>query len=85
MTLNTTTSEGRQAAKGTLIDGLVAAAIFGVSTGVLDVLEAGDFTYRTLGVSVATSAVMAVLAYLRHAYAAPYLRIRRASKPRRRK
>jgi hypothetical protein len=84
MTTKTTSQEGREAAKGTLIDGLVAAAIFGASTGALDVLNAGDFTWRTVGVAALTGGLMAVLAFLRHAYAAPYLRIRAMSKPKRR-
>lgn len=83
MTVKTTTQQGREAATGTLVDGLVAAAVFGVSTGVLDVLNAGDFTWRTIAISGITGGLMAVCAFLRHTYAAPYLRIRRASKPRR--
>jgi hypothetical protein len=84
MTAKTTSQEGREAAKGTLVDGLIAAAIFGATTGALDVLNAGDFTWRTVGIAALTGGLMAVLAFLRHAYAAPYLRIRRLSKPKRR-
>lgn len=83
MTIKSTSQAGREAATGTLIDGLIASAIFGASTGALDVLNAGDFTWRTVGVAALTGGIMAALAFLRHAYAAPYLRIRRLSKPKR--
>lgn len=78
----TTADKAREAARNTVLQGLATAAIFGASTGALEVLNAGDFTWRTIGTAVATSTVMAILAFFQHAYAAPYLRIRRASKPR---
>jgi hypothetical protein len=78
----TTADKAREAARNTVLQGLATAAIFGASTGALQALNAGDFTWRTIGTAVATSTVMAVLAFFQHAYAAPYLRIRRASKPR---
>lgn len=84
MTLKSTTTEATTAARNTVLQGLAAAAIFGASTGALEVLEAGDFTWRTVGIAVATGVLMSGLAFLQHAYAAPYLRIKRASKPRRR-
>jgi hypothetical protein len=66
----------------TLGQGLVAAAIVGASTGALEVLNAGDFTWRTVATAAGTAALMSVLAYLQHAYAAPYFAIRRSIKGR---
>lgn len=72
-----TPQEAPVAARNTIVQGLVAAAIVGASTGALEVLEAGDFTWRTVATATATATLMSVLSYLQHAYAAPYLRVRR--------
>lgn len=75
--LQTTTAVARERAQNTLLQGIAAAAIMGAATGALDVLHAGHFTWRAVGISTLTAALMSVLAYLQHAYAAPYLRIRK--------
>ncbi len=83
MTAEPTTKIAATAARNTILQGLAAAAIFGASTGALEALNAGDFTWRTVGTAVATGVLMSGLAFLQHAYAAPYLRIRRLAKPKR--
>jgi hypothetical protein len=82
-THQSTTQKAAVAARNTFIQCLLAAAIFGAATGTLDVLDAGTFTWRTLAISATTGVLASVAAFLQHAYAAPYLRIRNASKPKR--
>lgn len=72
-----TPQDAPRAARNTLIQGLVAATVTGAITGGLEVLDAGDFTWRTVGITVASATLASLLAYVQHAYAAPYLRIRK--------
>lgn len=81
------TSPGPQYAKtaatNTLVQGIIASLILGAGTGILQALKLDHFTIGTLLTAVVTSAIASVVAYLHHAYAAPYLRVRRqARRPR---
>lgn len=76
-TPQTTTAVARVAARNTFLQGLLAAALIGACTGVLQATDAGDFTWATVGTGAATAALASIVAYLQHAYAAPYLAIRK--------
>ena len=67
------------AVRNTLLQGLLAAAIVGGASGALEVLNAGDFTWRTVATAAGTGVLMSALAYLQHAYAAPFLANRRGN------
>lgn len=73
----TTTAVARERARNTLLQGLTAAVVIGAGSGALDVLHKGTFTWATVGTAALTGAISSVVAYMQHAYAAPYLRIRR--------
>lgn len=71
------TAKAKVAARNTLLQGLLAAIAIGLLTGALDALNAEDFTWRTVAIGAAVAAIASVTAYLQHAYAAPYLALRR--------
>ena len=62
------TTQRRQDARNrslrTVMQGAAVVGILAAATALLDWLEAGEFSWRTLGVSAITAALGAVLAYL---------------------
>lgn len=48
----------------TILQGAAAVAILAAVTALLDWLQAGEFSWRTLGISATTAVLTAVLAYL---------------------
>ena len=46
------------------LQGAAAVALIAAATALLEWLQAGEFSLRTLGISAGTAALMAVLAYL---------------------
>lgn len=47
----------------TTLQGVAAVVVLAIASAVLDWLNAGDFSWRTLGISAVTAALTAVLAY----------------------
>jgi hypothetical protein len=75
----TTTRVAVTHVKNTLLQGLIAAAVMGASTALLAWLKAGTFSWQILAISVITTALTSAVAYVQHAYVAPYLRISRGT------
>lgn len=48
----------------TILQGAAVVAVIAAATALLDWLEAGEFSWRTLGISALTAVLTAVLAYL---------------------
>lgn len=72
----TTTADARERARNTFFQGLAAAVAIGAATAGLNVLHNDTFTWATVGTAALTGGLAALLAYLQHAYLAPYLAIR---------
>ena len=66
------TSEARDRARRTFLQGLLATVLISGLTALTEWLTAGDFTFRTLGVAAATAVTTAVLSYIQRAYVDPY-------------
>lgn len=64
MTTPTTTHDAANRTWRTVLQGAVVVGTIAAATALLEWLEAGDFSWRTLGVSAGTAALMAVLAFL---------------------
>lgn len=62
--MNARTADAANRTWRTTLQGAVVVAILAVATALLDWLEAGDFSWRTLGIAALTAALTAVLAYL---------------------
>ena len=64
MTTPTTTHDAANRTWRTVLQGAATVALIAAGTALLEWLEAGEFSWRTLGVSAGTAALMAVLAFL---------------------
>lgn len=69
------TQDARTRARRTFTQGLVATVVIAGLSALTEWLQAGDFSYRTLGVAAATATATAVLSYLQRAYMDPYREI----------
>lgn len=70
------TTDARDRATRTFVQGLVATIVISGLTALTEWLTAGDFTLRTLGVAAGTAVTTAVLSYLQRAYVDPYRAIK---------
>lgn len=66
------TTDARDRARRTFLQGLVATVVISGLSALTEWLTAGDFSYRTLGVAAATAVTTSVLSYLQRAYVDPY-------------
>lgn len=71
-----TTTDARTRAQRTFIQGLVAAIVIGVATAGLDILNAGEFSTRTVVISLVSAALTAGLSFVQRAYVDPYRAIK---------
>ena len=58
------TADAANRSQRTLIQGGIVVALMALATAVLDWLNAGDFSWRTLGISAVTAVLTAVIAYV---------------------
>ena len=72
-----TTPDARNRAYRTFVQGLVAAVVIGVATAGLDLLNAGEFSTRTVVIALSSAALTAGLSYVQRAYVDPYRDIKR--------
>lgn len=71
------TVNARERARATFIQGLVATVLIAGLSALVEWLNAGDFSLRTLGVAASTAVATALLSYLQRAYLDPYREQRR--------
>lgn len=66
------TDNARERTRATFLQGLAATVVIAGLGSLVEWLNSGDFTLRTLGVAAATAVTTAAFTYLQRAYVDPY-------------
>lgn len=74
------TVNARERAVATFWQGLLATVLISGLSALVEWLNAGDFSVRTLGVAAATAVTTAALSYLQRSYLDPYREVRKVGK-----